>query len=166
MNPTDTATSPLDDRPLDGRRDFHAAVLALARTDRAAEWWWVDPDFAGWPLDDPALIGALAQWLARPGRQLTLLACEFETLQRRHPRFVAWRRDRAHQIFGRAVDVEASQMPTLMLGATPRGLQLLDRERHRGVWIAEPAAWRDARELVDVLLQRSQPSFAATVLGL
>lgn len=152
--------------PIDGRKDFHAAIVEQLAGDAADEWWWCDPDFVDWPLDDPVLIDALTRWLARPGRHLTLLACDFEALARSHSRFVAWRRYRAHQVLGRSVALAASQMPTLLLVAPPRGLQLLDRQRWRGVRITDPADWREARELVDALLQQSEPSFAATTLGL
>jgi hypothetical protein len=155
-----------DDAPIDSRAAFRAAVLATLANDAADEWWWCDPDFTDWPLDDPTLIETVSRWLERPGRQLTLLACDFEALQRRHPRFADWRRYRAHRILGRSVAIDPSQMPTLLLGAAPQGLQLLDRQRFRGERIAEASAWREVRELVDALLQHSEPSFGATVLGL
>mgnify|MGYP005857289815 CR=1 FL=1 len=162
---TDTARAPID-----SRQAFRAAVIALASTaddERTpVEWWWCDPDFADWPLDDPALIAALSAWLARPGRQLTLLACGFDEIQRRHPRFVAWRRYQSHRVLGREVAVDPSQMPTLCVARAPRGLEVLDRVRWRGVWIGEADDWRQRRELVDALLQQSAPSFAASTLGL
>src|SRR5512139_621110 len=153
-------------RTFEGRLAFREALLVGLDDDAASEWWWVDPDFTDWPLDDPALVGALERWLARPARQLTLLACDFEALRRRWPRFVAWRRERAHRVFGRAVAIDRSQMPTLLLTGAPRGVQLLDRVRWRGVRIDDAADWRQARELVDALMQQSEASFAATTLGL
>lgn len=69
-------------------------------------------------------------------------------------------------MFGRSIDVEASQTPTLFVAGPPRGLQLLDRVRWRGVRLDDPVDWRDVRELVDALMQQSQTSFAATTLGL
>ena len=153
-------------RTFEGRQGFRDALVAGLADDAASEWWWTDPDFTDWPLDDPALIAALEHWLARPGRQLTLLACDFEALQRRWPRFVAWRRERAHRVFGREVAIDRSQMPTLLLTAAPRGVQVLDRVRWRGVRIDDAHAWREAREIVDALMQQSEPSFAATTLGL
>jgi hypothetical protein len=153
-------------RATEGRKAFHAAILALLATDEGDEWWWCDPDFADWPLDDPVLVQSLTRWLARPGRQLTLLACDFESLVRRHPRFVDWRRYHAHRVLGRSVAIDASQMPTMLLGGAPNGLQLLDRQRYRAVRIDEGGVWREAREIVDALFQQSTPSFAARVLGL
>ncbi|WP_119291045.1 hypothetical protein [Azohydromonas sediminis] len=156
--------------PIDSRQAFRAAVIALASAadgERApVEWWWCDADFADWPLDDPALIAALGAWLARPGRQLTLLACGFDELVRRHPRFVAWRRHQAHRVLGREVAVDASQMPTLFVARAPQGFEVLDRVRWRGVWFEGAEDWRQRREIVDALQQQSVPSFAATTLGL
>lgn len=155
---------------IDGRTSFRDAVIALASAPDAAagpaQWWWCDPDFADWPLDDPALIAALAAWLERPGRELTMLACGFDELVRRHPRFVAWRRYQAHRVLGREVAIDASQMPTLFVAPAPHALELLDRLRWRGVKIDDADDWRQRRELVDALMQQSLPSFAATTLGL
>lgn len=156
--------------PIDSRQAFRAAVIALAAAAdeqrTPVQWWWCDPDFTAWPLDDAALIAALTVWLQRPGRQLTLLACGFDALQRRHPRFVAWRRDQAHRVLGREVAVDTSQMPTLFVARVPLGFEVLDRVRWRGTWFARADDWRQRRELVDALLQQSVPSFAATTLGL
>lgn len=155
---------------IDGRSSFRDAVVALATAPDAqrgpAQWWWCDPDFADWPLDDPALITALAAWLERPGRELTLLACGFDGLVRRHPRFVAWRRYMAHRVLGREVAVDASQMPTLFVARPPHAVELLDRVHWRGVKVDDADDWRQRRELVDALMQQSSPSFAATTLGL
>ena len=57
------------------RSDFAAAVLwgvreATARQTR--HLLWIDPDFADWPLDDPALLDALTPWVHRPQRRLVL----------------------------------------------------------------------------------------------
>jgi hypothetical protein len=160
------AVDATNERRIDGRKAFHAALIELVAGGVGDEWWWADPDFADWPLDDPSLIDALGRWLARPGRRLTLLACEFDELQRRHPRFVAWRRYQAHRVLGRTVDLDPSQMPTLFVAGAPRAMQMLDRVRWRGVRIDDAADWRDLRELVDALVQQSQTSFAATTLGL
>ncbi len=154
----------------EGRRGFAAAVLALAtEADDArtpAHWYWVDPDFAAWPLDDPALIAALGAWLARPGRQLTLLACGYDALVRAHPRFVDWRRPRAHLVQGWQVAIDASQMPTRFLARAPSLLELDERERWRGRSGRDPLQWRAGRELVDALMQQATPAFAVTTLGL
>lgn len=162
--------SDTSDTRIDGRSSFNDAVIALASSPDAtrgpAQWWWCDPDFADWPLDDPALIAALDAWLERPGRELTLLACGFDELVRRRPRFVAWRRYQAHRVLGREVAIDAAQMPTLFVAQPQHALELLDRVRWRGVKIGDADDWRQRRELVDALMQQSSPSFAATTLGL
>lgn len=154
----------------EGRGGFAQAVLALAAAaDDArapAHWYWADPDFVAWPLDDPALIAALAAWLARPGRQLTLLACGYDALARAHPRFVDWRRPRAHLVHGWQVAVDASQMPGLFLARAPHLLELGERDRWRGRWGRDALQWRAGREWVDALIQQAAPAFALTPLGL
>ena len=153
-----------------GRRGFADAVLALASlADDArtpAHWYWVDPDFVDWPLDDPALTAALAAWLARPGRQLTLLAGGYDALARVHPRFVSWRRPRAHLVHGLQVALDVSELPTLFLARAPRLLELGERGRWRGRWGADALQWRAGRELVGALLQQAAPAFAVTTLGI
>jgi hypothetical protein len=158
--------TPSDPPPIDSRAAFREAVIDFASHDAAVEWWWCDPDFADWPLDDPRLIEALKRWLSRPGRQLTLLACGFDRLRAQHPRFVVWRRLQAHRVFGRAVAAEASRLPTLLLGEAPRAIHVVDRERWRGLHVGAAGDWRDLREGIDALVQQSEPSFAAELLGL
>ena len=155
---------------IDTRAAFRAAVIELARapddTRAPTAWWWCDRDFADWPLDDPALIEALGTWLSRPGRELTLLACSFDDIVRRHPRFVAWRRYQAHRVLGRDVAIDASQMPTLFVAGAPRAIELVDPVRWRGLQIDDADDWRQRRELIDALQQQSVASFPATTLGL
>jgi hypothetical protein len=165
--PKDTASA------FDTRGGFQAALQAAieaAIDHEATSLRWVDPDFRDWPLDDAAVRDALARW-CRPGRRLTLLATGFEALVQRHPRFVAWRRLHAHVIVGRAVTLDASEVPTVFLGSMGHGLIVLNRERLArerlaGRAFVDPADWRTWNEVVDALMQQSHDSFAATTLGL
>jgi hypothetical protein len=153
---------------IDGRSDFTAAVrqaLSQAARERARELCFVDPDFEAWPLDDPQVLGALTAWARLPKRQLLLIAARFDGLPRRCPRFTAWRRDWAHAIECRTTEVEASQIPTLLL-AGAHSLQLADRLQWRGHWLADDSEIGAWREVVDVLMQRSEPDFPANTLGL
>lgn len=153
---------------IDGRSEFNAAVqraFAQAAQGRARELCLVDPDFEAWPLEDPALLSSLTAWARLPKRQLLMIAGRFDDLPRRCPRFTAWRRNWAHVIECRATDVEASQIPSLLL-AGEHSLHLADRRQWRGHWLgddSEVSAWR---EVVDVLLQRSEADFPANTLGL
>ena len=154
-----------------GRAEFGAAgraVLADAADHGTRELWLVDPDFALWPLGERETVALLLRWSqGGPGRRITYVAHSFDDVARRHPRFVAWRRDWAHVISCRAVgEVDASEVPTLLLAGDGLGLQLLERQHVRGRWFRDEASWRTWREIVDALLQRSAEAFPATTLGL
>ena len=164
MNPH----APTGSELIDGRSEFIAAVrLALSRaaSGRTRELCFVDPDFEAWPLDDPELLGALSAWARLPKRQLLMIATRFDDLPRRCPRFVAWRRTWAHVVECRATEVEASQVPTLLLAGAD-SLHLADRMRWRGHWLADDSEVGERREVVDVLMQRSEVDVPAYTLGL
>lgn len=153
---------------IDGRGAFIEALrraLGQAAQVRVRELCLVDADFEAWPLDDPLVLGALTAWARLPKRQLLMIASRFDDLPRRCPRFTAWRRDWAHVVECRATEVEASQVPTLLL-AGAHSLHLADRLQWRGHWLADDSEIRAWREVVDVLVQRSEADFPANVLGL
>jgi hypothetical protein len=154
-----------------GRVEFAAAlraVLADAADRGTRELWLVDPDFAPWPLGERDTVALLLRWAqGGPGRHVTFMAHRFDDVPRRHPRFAAWRRDWAHVITCREVgDIDASEVPTLLLAGDGLGLQLLERQHVRGRWFRDESAWRTWREVIDALLQRSVEAFPATTLGL
>ncbi len=163
MNEEDTPRPPFQTH-----REFRDAIRAALETAAAQNvqtMCWVDADFMDWPLDTRDTIDALQSWVGAR-RRLTLLASGFDEMPRRHPRFVAWRRQWAHVVTGRAVALDASEMPTLLLLDKTAGLTVLDRVKGRGHWFADESEVRAAQELVDALLQRSEESFPATTLGL
>jgi hypothetical protein len=164
MSPIDSLGSAL----IDGRSDFTAAVraaLSQAGRERAREMCFVDADFDAWPLDDDVVLRALAAWARLPKRRLLVIAGRFEDVPRRFPQFAAWRRTWAHVVECRATDVEASQIPTLLL-AGPHSLQLADRLHWRGHWLGDDSEISAWREVVDALVQRSEVDFPANPLGL
>ena len=153
---------------IDGRSEFSAAVrlaLASAVQGRAHELCLVDPDFETWPLEDADALSALATWARLPKRRMLMMASNFDALPRRCPRFVAWRRTWAHVVECRSTEVEPSQIPTLLL-AGARNLHLADRLQWRGHWLADDSEVAEWREVVDVLMQRSEVDFPANTLGL
>lgn len=156
--------------PITSRTDFQAAVRALifnAEAGGARHLWWVSPDFADWPLDEPALIDALAHWARQPGAQLTWIGHDFERVRRAMPRLTRWR-----QTFGHVLkcwspgEVTGSDMPTLLVADHQAVLRVLDLERMRGWVRCEGADVQRAREEIDVILQRSSEAFPAVTLGL
>lgn len=154
--------------PIDGRSDFLRALqgsLSHALHARTRELCFVDVDFESWPLDDPLVLDTLLAWSRLPQRRLLMVASRYDALPRRYPRFTAWRGNFAHVVEAYATDVEPSQVPTLLL-AGEASLMLADRQRWRGHALTTDKEVADWREVVDVLLQRSEPGFAANTLGL
>jgi hypothetical protein len=164
MPPTDAPGPAL----IDGRSAFTAAVqtaLSHAVRERARDMCFVDADFDAWPLDDTAVLHALAEWARQPKRRLLVIAGRFDDVPRRFPKFTAWRRTWSHVVECRATDVETSQIPTLLL-AGPHSLQLADRLQWRGHWLGDDSEISAWREVVDALVQRSEIDFPANTLGL
>lgn len=156
------------------RADFQRLVVeslqwADAQGCRELHAW--DASFADWPLSDANLLSALTRW-ARQGRQLHLLALQYDDVARRHPRFVRWRRDFAHCVTARAVEPDlsvdgAAQSLLLAVGANgPLSLRLFDRHLWRGELSLDAGERLRGLEWFDALAQRSSESFAPTTLGL
>ena len=153
---------------IDGRSDFTRAVrrsLARAWQQRERELCLVDTDFEIWPLGDADVLESLNAWARLPQRRLMMVGSRFDTIARLFPRFTVWRRTFAHVVEPFATEVEPSQVPTLLL-AGPSSLMLADRLRWRGRALGNDEEVADWREVVDVLLQRSEPGFGANTLGL
>lgn len=157
-----------------GRAEFQRLLietLAWAAQQGCRELHAWDASFVDWPLSDAQTLAALAAW-SRQGRQLHLLALQYDDIVRRHPRFVRWRRDYAHCVTARAVE------PELRLEAAPESLllvadaesaltlRLFDRHLWRGELSLDAAQRQHGLEWFDALAQRSSDSFAPTTLGL
>lgn len=158
----------------EGRAAFQGQVqetLAWAAEQGCRELHAWDASFVDWPLSDAAVLASLTTW-ARAGRQLHLLALQYDDVVRRHPRFVRWRRDFAHCVTARAVEPElrleaAPESLLLAVGAAGQvALRLFDRHLWRGEVSVEPGDRVRAMEWFDAIAQRSSDSFAPTTLGL
>lgn len=126
----------------------------------------VDVDFSPWPLGDEAVIDALTRWIQLPGRRLRLVGARFDVVAREQARFAAWRQPFSHAVECLTPsDLDPSDIPGLLL-LDAGCLELLDRERWQGRWTAERRAWVLQRERVEVLVQRCEPAWPVTVLGL
>lgn len=156
-------------RLIDTRADFQAAVrqaFADIAAAGARDIWLCDEDFADWPLDEPEVIAHLSQW-AVAHRTCTVLASDYAVIQRRHPRWVQWRRQRAHVVQCHAPDEsQANPLPTVLLAPGVVTLRLVDRVHVRGSVSGELSDAVRERERLDALLQRSVPAFPASTLGL
>lgn len=157
-----------------GRADFQRLLvetLAWANEQGCRELHAWDASFVDWPLSEAAALAALTAW-AKHGRQLHLLALQYDDVVRRHPRFVRWRRDFAHCVTARAVEPELrleAAPESLLLAVTPEAtvsLRLFDRHLWRGELSLDAAQRLRGLEWFDALAQRSSDSFAPTTLGL
>ena len=155
--------------PIGSRAEFLDAVRsALTRAEEhgAREIVLVDPDFADWPLNERTVIDSLSRWIDS-SRLLVVIAHSFDELARRQLRFVEWRRQWAHVVQCRNdPDLEAEQIPTLLLVPGHSCIRVLDRIRYRGTVSKRPVDLTECRETVDALLQRSVEAFPVTTLGL
>lgn len=126
----------------------------------------VDRHFGDWPLEDAEVLSALAAWLRRPGRRLQLIALDYPATARHLPRFARWRRDFAH-----GIDAWQPVEPVLPAGlrgcaAGPLALQWLDRPDLHLRRLDDPQALAELRHQTADFLQRCEPAWAVTTLGL
>lgn len=157
-----------------GRSDFQRVIqetLAWAAEQGSRELHAWDGSFVDWPLSDAQVLASLGAW-ARTGRQLHLLALQYDDVARRHPRFVRWRRDYAHCITARAVEPELrleAAPESLLLAVAAAGtvtVRLFDRHLWRGEVSVGAGDRLRSMEWFDAAAQRSSEAFAPTTLGL
>ncbi len=156
---------------IDSRAAFADAVRWSVRCSLAAaarRIVWVDRDFAEWPLDDPALHADLSTWLRLPQRRLVLLAADYTVLPRSHPRFVGWRRLWSHAVeaWSPSDEAVAKDLPTLAIDEGAVCLHLADAIHWRGSAVLDKRAARLWRDQIEAVLQRSEPAFPVSTLGL
>ena len=155
--------------PITSRAEFTDEIrssFAIAAHEGAREIVLVDADFADWPLNERAVIESLTAWIDSR-RSVLLFGHSFDELARRHSRFVEWRRQWAHAVQSRNdPELEASQLPTLLLVPGVSCVRLVDRVHHRGTVSNRQVDMVECQEAVDALLQRSVEAFPATTLGL
>lgn len=156
--------------PVAARADFQAAVRGLIEAAQRAnvkQLWWVSPDYADWPLEEPAVLDALTHWARTPGTHLHWVGHDFERVRRAMPRLTRWRQNFSHMLSCRSPgEVPGADLPTLLVADHAVVLRVLDLERVRG-WVSHEAGdVHRAREQVDAILQRSTDAFPAVTLGL
>jgi hypothetical protein len=156
-------------RIITSRNELQAALreaFALAASQGCREIFISDGDFAEWPLGERAVIESLTQW-AFAHRRFTMLARSYDDVMRRHPRFVAWRRQWDHVIDCRALDdVEEGQFPSMLIAPGLVTLRVLDPVGYRAAVSSDAGDELRAKERLDACLQRSTPSFGASTTGL
>lgn len=152
-----------------GREVFQQAVrdaLATAAREGWSDIILSDANFHDWPLGERAVIESLQAW-ARTGRRMTLLACSYDDVVRRHARFVRWRGVWDHILTcRRCPGGDLLDIPSA-IWSPGWVLQRLDSERCVGVAGSEPERRVLLRETLNEWLRnKSVPGFAATTLGL
>lgn len=141
-------------------------MLSRADVSLTRDITLVDTDFSPWPLDDREVVDALTRWIRLPGRRLRLIGSRFDVIERDQSRFAGWRKPFAHAIeCWSPTDVDPGDMPGLLL-FDAACIELLDRERWQGRGSTERRTLVMQRERVDVLMQRCEAAWPATVLGL
>lgn len=151
------------------RVEFASALrdaLSMAAQAQAREIFFADADFAEWPLNEAGVIDDLGAW-AGAGRKLVVYGASFDEMARRQLRFVEWRRPWSHVVQCRSDDeIDADQVPTLLLVTGQVCVRLVDRVQFRGSISTRAIDLVECREAVDALLQRSVETFPVTTLGL
>ena len=152
-----------------GRADFQQLVrdaLAAAAHEGWPELILSDASFADWPLGERAVEESLQAW-ARKGRRLTLLACGYDEVVRRHARFVRWRSTWDHLVTSRACPRSMAPDLPSALWSPQWVMHRLDPERCVGVTGSEPDRRVLLREsLNEWVRSKSTPGFPSTTLGL
>lgn len=147
-------------------RETLLQCLAAAQEQACIRVVLCDPSFAQWPLSETDILEALQAWL-HPQRQLVLVANEFDTIVRRHPRFVAWRQRWDVLVPGRKVIRQfAGETPSFVLAGT-QAVWLTRPEFFTGVYGNDPLLVQQVAEQAGEWLEsRSVNGFAANTLGL
>ena len=154
----------------EGPVDFAQALrgaMARASAGQTRRICWCDEDFAAWPIGEVEWLSQLTHWARIGGRELVMVSRDYALLERRHPRFVMWRRDWAHVI--QCLVPEATRiepLPTLWIDSDDQALRVFDREHLRGRIGFDRVDRQRAREDFDAISQRASPGFAAVTLGL
>jgi hypothetical protein len=159
---------PLPDGRFQGREDFRQLVrdaLAAAAREGWRELILSDASFEDWPLGERSVVDALQAW-SQTGRRMVLLARRYDTVLRQHARFVQWRGRWSHIIEARACPAaDPLDLPSAIW--TPHWvLERREPERSIGYCGGEPERRVALREVLQEWLQKSTPSFPATMLGL
>ena len=164
------ARPPAGGQGFEGSTEF-AQALRVAMTHASERGTrrlcWCDEDFAAWPIGEVEWIDQLTRWARTSGRELVMIARDYAVIERRHPRFAAWRRDWSHVIQCMVPDeTRTTALPTLWIDTDDQALRVFDHEHLRGRSGFDRVDRQRAREDFDAILQRASPGFAAVTLGL
>lgn len=145
-------------------REALCAMPRLTPLPRELRLW--SQDFIEWPLDEPAVLAALTDWLRAGAGRVVFIGHDFDAMSRQHPRLVRWRRDWSHRIDAWQPSVPIQSEPVGLLICDGRAWQLLDDVHWRTRTVSDAPMLRALREQSDACLQRCEPAWPATTLGL
>lgn len=156
-----------------GRIEGRVALAQSQRQalDHAARGRWAtlmisDANFERWPLGEREVVEALHQWARNGGQRMVIMAREYDTLQRLHPRFVTWRRTWGHLVDARLCSrADPLELPSALW--TPYWFVVqLDHARATAVAGCDAERVAALRLRLDEWWLRSTAGFAADTLGL
>lgn len=151
-----------------GRREF-AEMIRQAFAAAVFQGWreivLSDPDFADWPLDERGVAQDLHDW-SKTGRKLTMIAASYDTLLRRHARFVTWRRSWSHIVECRSSTATRGDNMPSAFWSSGWAFERHDVRRCSGVAGTDATRHVALKERLNERLLNSSPAFSATVLGL
>lgn len=164
------ATATSGGRAFEGSVEFAQALkeaMAHASERSTRRLCWCDEDFASWPIGEPDWVAQLTRWAKVTGREIVMIARDWSVIERRHPRFAAWRRDWSHIIQCLEPDETRTEpLPTLWIDSDDQALRVFDRDHLRGRIGFDRVDRQQAREDFDAISQRAGPGFSAVTLGL
>lgn len=165
----DAPMAPLPEGRFNGREAFQQLVrdaLATAAREGWREIILSDANFHDWPLGERAVVESLQEW-AHSGRRMTLLACTYDEVIRRHARLVRWRGTWDHILNCRVSPAADPLDIPSALWSPGWVMQRLDPERCSGVAGSEPERRVLLRETLNEWVRsKSAPGFPSTTLGL
>lgn len=171
---SDLPSTPPASGRIDGWREFQERFRATLNlvANSPGECLWVDADFAHWPLGERATTDLLQQWMRQHGgASVSVLAGQYDVLQRTHPRWLSWRQTWSHRVrCWLASDEIVADLRPMFIWREPErdlaGIRMLDSVTAVGQWTTDPAVLALWRADFDAYLQRSSEGMPCTTLGL
>lgn len=159
---------------IDGWREFQERFRSMLTTASASagECRWVDVDFSHWPLGERGVTDLLQQWMRQHGgASVSMLAGQFDVLQRTHPRWLSWRQTWSHRVrcWLASEEIVADLRPMFTWrdpSGDRAGIRMLDSVTAVGQWTTDPAVLALWQADFDAYLQRSSEGMPCTTLGL
>lgn len=148
------------------RSAWRDLVLSLPGRDAGQLLRWHEPLLADCPMDEPALLEALGHWLRPRGRQLVVVAQDFEGFARHYPRFTQWRRAWTHGIQALQPEQAAPVTSVPLWLDAQRALEWLEPSLWRARMVSSPQRLQTMHAEYDVLMQQCVHAWPANTLGL